>query len=311
VTSDSLSDTPRARPSTSFFRAPTAATSTSSALNREASVLSSPPPVVPKPDRSRKTLSLGWDSVSSAFASALSRAGPISPPPVPPSGFKPFMLNANSDLARKLEMEEDAEDAKERERLRAEMALIGISKENRDSKRNSGEVKGGRGGGMLELPSKSGAGLLSSPILDGHGSSGGHGGRTLSHGSSNAPFRRSPLLSSPSQSDQENDLPPPPPSLPIPLVAINLQSFDTKEKEAKSEMEKGRASGFTEQKPRRARPVSTQSARSIGLGIGSAEVSPRSSPMLGGGGFQEGEEDASWSKKIKRMSLGWSSPAVV
>lgn len=313
--SDSNSDTPRARPASSFFRAPTASSTSSNSLGRESSAMSSPPPVV-KNDRSRKTLSLGWDSVSSAFASALSRTGPISPAPVAPSGFKPFMLNANSDLARRFEMEEDAEDARERERLKAEMALHGITEYGRSS-----STEGTRGGGLLEPPATKsvGMGLLSSPVLAIPSSSSGHGSRTTSNSSNtSAPFRRSLLLSSPSQSDRDDDSTI---SLKVPLANSNslaLQFLDTGEKEAKSELEKGRASGFTESKPRRQRPLSTQSIRSngIGLGIGSPDLSPRIgavSPALSAGGFEGASEegDAGWSKKLKRMSLGWSSPTVV
>jgi hypothetical protein len=88
---------------------------------------STPPPVVSQSKAASRPLSLDWRSVSSVFSSALSRSSPPPPPPPQPNGFKPLLLAEATTLApRQLPTDEDEDDVRERERLRAEMALHGI-----------------------------------------------------------------------------------------------------------------------------------------------------------------------------------------
>lgn len=87
---------------------------------------STPPPVVSQSKAASRPLSLDWRSVSSVFSSALSRSSPT-PPPQQPNGFKPLLLAEATALApRQLPTDEDEDDVRERERLRAEMAVHGI-----------------------------------------------------------------------------------------------------------------------------------------------------------------------------------------
>lgn len=102
------------------------------------------------------------------------------------------------------------------------------------------------------------------------------------------PFRREPL---PSGDDEEEE------------ARKAMEQFDDKEREAKAELEMGRASGFTEQRVRRPsrRSSSSQSASPIGLGIQGEG---------GAVGVEEKEEPVGWGKALRRVSLGWSSPVV-
>lgn len=196
------------------------------------------------------------------------------------------MLNAN---ARKLEVEEDEEDIKERERLRAEMALHGIE--------DSGN----------KWPPR--------PSL-------------TTEDSTNAETGHSPLPASP--------LPQPIPETDgleaSPILVEQLKSMEAKEKEAKLELVQGRASGFTEPRPRRHRPGSMRSSRSsssqgasstVGLGpFDQGRITPEGSPQAATvtpsttpGSVREvqpaevDENEAGWTKRLKRISLGWGSPS--
>lgn len=263
-------------------------------------------------DRSRKTLSLGWDSVSSAFASALSRAPVVPSPTVQPAGFKPFMLNSenpNSTAApsgtRKLETEEDADDLRERERLKAEMALHGFGTPGAGNRYASNQSASA----PVNVNSTS---LLSSPSIT-------SGPLSVSPSSSfNSGFRRTPLPSpSVGQSSFEEE-----PRTP----EQKLLHMQTKEKEALRELDQGRASGFTEIKqPRRPRPesvirigssssssgISQTGGAGLGLGIsdttGSKTGSDQKGSTGGGSAVVEGLEDAGWAGKLKRMSMGWNA----
>lgn len=248
---------PRQRPSSTYFHRGSA---TSSNGTREPPSTTSPPlpPPSTSSDRRRKTMSLGWDSVSwlgSAFAA------PVSPAlPAQPAGFKPLMLGTTAvpeSAGRKLETEEDEEDRRERERLRAEMALLGISEPGTAWTQSFQPVEGGK-----------------------------------------TPFRRSPLPSGDEGEEEARKV---------------MERLDRKEREAKAELEQGRASGFTEPKTRRQRPErsrsgSSQGGSAIGLGIQSE------AGVVGGGAVEEVEkveEPSGWGKKaLRRVSLGWSSPVV-
>lgn len=334
-----ISDNGLPATSTNPSNSPIASTSSprnhSTPTTRTAASTASPPPPSSPPvtasnqkDRSRKTLSLGWDSVSSVFASALSRAPVVaSPPPLAaPAGFKPFMLNtaSNNEVStstlhtttssaiaaptiKKHETTEDEDDKKERERLRAEMTLHGFidpawSTESTSSPSSNLSVV--NSGSRLSP-------LLGSPNIS---SSASNTSTSTNESSPALNFRRintpSPTFSStgsPSSTSSAHQSP-------------NLDS------------------NFTENKPRRARPLSIARAsrtsipigtvnESFGLGIGSSDLSttsasgsstkstPTTSPNFSSIGLPpvkpEGEDVDGWSKKLKRMSLGtWGVPSV-
>ncbi|KAK4698848.1 hypothetical protein P7C70_g7423, partial [Phenoliferia sp. Uapishka_3] len=246
---------------------------------------------------------LGWDGISSLF-SGVSGGGHRSTPSITnpaAAGLKPFVLGSDATTApRKLEVEEDEDDLRERERLRAEMALHGLQdsgnkewSEKQKQKRSSlsGRSTTSSTGGSPTL-SVSGAGSQSRPVS----------AEILKKAEDTA--------------------------------ALQIKAIEEKEKVAKIELGEGRASGFTEPKPRRIRPGSQRSSRSsssrggdgVGLGISDSNstpgrTTPEGSPNLSspatsastgavspevGVGAEEGDE--SWRKKLKRISVGWGSP---
>lgn len=230
---------------------------------------------------------LGWDSLSSVFSSA---GRSQSTAPVAPA-LKPFVLSSDGS-ARKLEVEEDEDDIRERERLRAEMALHGIA--------DSGNAWGSRPASQRTTST----GGLSPQPNDGLASP------------------TEPTLSGPDQRLDLDVL-----SQSSPMAAQHFRSIEGKEKALKSELDQGRASGFTEPKPRRQRPGSSRStassrssrgpeSTSIGLGISdgaSGRLTPDGSPSMSSPATSASPEssmkgdpdetDASWSKRLKRISL--------
>ena len=113
------------------------------------------------------------------------------------------------------------------------------------------------------------------------------------------------------------------------LAAQQMRVTQDKEKAAKVELEQGRASGFTESKPRRQRPGSMRSSRSsssrgessVGLGISdpTGRITPDGSPIISSPATTASPEavaktdadetDASWSKRLKRISISLSRSA--
>ncbi|KAI5480396.1 hypothetical protein MNV49_000971 [Pseudohyphozyma bogoriensis] len=222
-----------------------------------------------------------FDSVSSVFGGFGSKPSPVQNP-----ALKPFRLSI--DGARKLEIEEDEDDIRERERLRAELQLHGIED-------NIGNSWG--------KPSPPLPPIGYSPKVEG-----------AEDDSSQTPTAsRRPI------SDEKLDMA-------KPFVEEQMRAIAEKEKEISAEIEKGKSSGFTEPKPRRSRtrPGSMSSSRTsssqggsnVGLGIldeaAGALPSPpitSSSPATSPSPEQEGGEEG-WGKKLRRMSRGWTSPPV-
>ncbi|KAL8290077.1 hypothetical protein RQP46_003016 [Phenoliferia psychrophenolica] len=239
---------------------------------------------------------LGWETLSSVFSGSGSTKGEKNAAPlVSPSanpGLKPFVLGFDPNAPRKLETEEDDDDIRERERLRAEMALHGLQ----DS--GNSQSWGSR---------RTSTSTPRTPDV-----------ATLSPGSPNPPvspvdldelYKTSPLVAEQIAAQQ---------------IKVTLE----KEQVAKTELEQGRASGFTESIPRRQRPGSMRSSRSsssrgessVGLGISdpTGRITPEGSPSISSpattaspeqAARHEGptdETDASWSKRLKRISISLS-----
>lgn len=242
---------------------------------------SNPPP--PSTVTGRRIL--GWDALSSVFSGGAPRqpaASTVTSPNLSAStsGLKPFVLGSDPS-ARKLETEEDEDDLRERERLKAEMALHGLQ--------DSGNSWGSGRNSMSLPPTPDPASVSPTPA--------------------GPPVDLDELYKS------------------SPVAAQQIRATIEKEKAAKVELEQGRASGFTETKPRRQRPGSMRSSRSsssrgegsVGLGIssdapgGTGRITPdgsqgvSSSPASGSPEAatkaDPDETDASWSKRLKRISL--------
>ncbi|KAM0745742.1 hypothetical protein T439DRAFT_384060 [Meredithblackwellia eburnea MCA 4105] len=256
-------------------------------------------------ERSAGRRILGWNSVSSIFTRQSQQNAQSSSTPT--TAPRPFSLSSEGS-ARKLEVEEDEDDIRERERLRAELALHGLE----DSGNSWGSRPNSRPGSHGTRSNGSPQSNLDHPI------SPVQGPMSPSQGSIFA----TPLPDDPTDLDALAQA--------SPLAASQIRSIEKKEKEAKSELDQGRASGFTEPKPRRHRPGSMRSSISsssradsqVGLGISdtTGRMTPDGSPNLSSPatssspdpnskGDQDGAESSpSWGKRLKRLSIsaGWS-----
>ena len=283
----------KARPvSTSFFsRSPnpqkepsTPKTATSTGLAPTPSSASSVGSTAATSNGPRKSGGLSWDGISSVFGfgsstpsntNTLSPAAPITQNLTAP-GMRPLML---SNEARRLSIsDEDEDDILQRERLRVDLSRHGIDY---------------------------------APTL-------AQIGRPRS--SSATP---SPLPSPPSALTLD----------PIEEAEKQLQAREKEEETIRQQMKEGKGSGLTDPPPRRMNklerrhssrgssisynisPSSSQLAIA-GLGIESPSPTVTSgsvSPAEGQKGAElpnEGEQQQGWTKALRRMSKGWTSPPV-
>lgn len=286
----------KARPvSTSFFgRSPnpqkepsTPKTATSTGLVPTPSSASSISSMAATSNGPRKSGGLSWDGISSVFgfgsSTPSSNSGNSLPPAAPINqnlsapGMKPLML---SNEARRLSIsDEDEDDILQRERLRVDLSRHGIDY---------------------------------APTL-------AQIGRPRSSSTATSP------------------LPTPPPSTvsldPIEQAEKQLQAREKEEETIRQQMKEGKGSGLTDAPPRRMQKLerrhssrgssisytispNSSSIAVAGLGIESPSPTVTSgsvSPAEGQKGAEipnEGEQQPGWSKALRRMSKGWTSPPV-
>ncbi|GAA5833063.1 hypothetical protein JCM5353_006762 [Sporobolomyces roseus] len=285
----------KARPvSTSFFgRSPnpqkepsTPKTATSTGLVPTPSSASSVGSTATTSNGPRKSGGLSWDGISSVFGfgsstpssnsnNSLSPAAPINQNLSAP-GMKPLML---SNEARRLSIsDEDEDDILQRERLRVDLSRHGIDY---------------------------------APTL-------AQIGRPRSSSTATSP------------------LPTPPSTVtldPIEQAEKQLQAREREEETIRQQMKEGKGSGLTDAPPRRMQKLerrhssrgssisytispNSSSIAVAGLGIDSPSPTVTSgsvSPAEGQKGTEipnEGEQQPGWSKALRRMSKGWTSPPV-
>lgn len=240
---------------------------------------------------SRRPMSLDWGSVTSVFSSALRSSAPTPSASAqstsnPTSGLKPMLLDptAPTGASRRVSMEDD-EDDRERERLRAELALLGL-----DDSRNSTATKMGATVGW--------GGPGSRRSVSGPPSQGGASLGVLS-ATTGLPRSNRSSYTKPTPPDITAHPPSPPVPEPRDLDALYFEQKQTselatkalamQEKQAKIELENGRASGFTEIQFRRHRPGSGSvrsgssasngsSGRQSRAGTTTTDVLPESAP---------------------------------
>lgn len=298
-----------------------------------------PPPTTKPPStaanrelrNSRRPMSIDWQSATSFFSSALSRSSsststaPLSPP-LQPAGFKPMLLDVSSSLSRRVSADEDEDDIKERERLKAELALHGIVDTGHSATRWNGSAS------TNLRNSTTGVSIPTLSTSTGLPSSNKRSSVIMNRRSTVSPPIPEPI-------DLDRFYDSSTPSVQLSSPQLTLQTLKTVEKEQIEELQNGAGSGLTEIQFRR-RGTSTRSNSSngdtsslgsgtgmsrsrmnsssegIGLGVNLASygASPVTSPDLGhpllenneGWGESpklEGEGTESWGTRVaKRIS---------
>ena len=246
--------------------------------------------------------------------------------------------SASTATARRLSADEDEDDLKERERLKAELALLGFNE-------------------PANRPLPPTTKKISNNLSPGYSGATHTKRRSLGYGASSQGLPS--IVAAPTSTPGIS------PSLPVPAprdldAHFATRTLEPQEVTAREELEKGRASGFTEIQFRRHRPGSiSRNQRSVsgssgngeesrageragsglelsGVNAGSEELgpaivlpgktivshSPESSPDISMAGNQGGygilpadppgvvvAEEGGWGRRMKRMSMGnWSSP---
>lgn len=211
-------------------------------------------PAVEAPKQPTKRMSLGWGTLSptALFGGSASSNSKSGAPPVPPAGMKPLKLvNPTSTASisggitpvREASppvpgTEEDEEDARERERLRAEMKLHGIEKPSVAASSPAGQA------GIEQTLEGAFVGGVAGDTSSLKTSTSSRASRRTS-----GFYASSPQVSASSATSAASSKAPgesPPLSAATVTGAAVLKREDDREREIRANLERGSAGGFTE-----------------------------------------------------------------